>query len=105
DGRVTAVIGTHQHVPTADAMILPKGTGYQTDAGMCGDYHSVIGMDIEEPVRRFVKKIPGGRFSPALGAGSLCAVLIESDDKTGLAKSIRPIRVGGHISQTEVEGA
>lgn len=103
DGRVTAVIGTHQHVPTADAMILPKGTAYQTDAGMCGDYHSVIGMDIEEPVRRFVKKIPSGRFSPAMGTGSLCAVLIESDDKTGLAKSIRPIRVGGHIAQTETE--
>ncbi len=100
DGRVTAVIGTHQHTPTADAMILPQGTGYQTDAGMCGDYHSVIGMDKEEPLRRFTKKIPGGRFSPALGEGTLCAVLVESDDETGLAKDIKPVRVGGHLIQT-----
>jgi 2',3'-cyclic-nucleotide 2'-phosphodiesterase len=100
DGRVSMVVGSHQHVPTADAMILPKGTAYQTDAGMCGDYHSVIGMEIEEPLRRFTRKISGGRFSPALGEGTMCGVFVETDDKTGLAIKIEPVRVGGKLKQT-----
>jgi len=100
DGRVSMVVGSHQHVPTADAMILPEGTAYQTDAGMCGDYNSVIGMDKEEPIRRFTRKINGGRFSPALGPGTLCGVLVETDDTTGLAVSVEPIRLGGKLRQT-----
>ncbi|MEH6494890.1 MAG: TIGR00282 family metallophosphoesterase [Pseudomonas marincola] len=100
DGRVSMVVGSHQHVPTADAMILPEGTAYQTDAGMCGDYNSVIGMDKEEPIRRFTRKINGGRFSPALGPGTLCGVLVETDDTTGLAVNVEPIRLGGKLRQT-----
>lgn len=97
DGRVSMVVGSHSHVPTADCQILPGGTAYQTDAGMCGDYASIIGMEIEEPLRRFTKKIPGGRFSPALGPATLCAVYVETDDKTGLATEVRPIRLGGRL--------
>ncbi|WP_169570063.1 TIGR00282 family metallophosphoesterase [Sneathiella limimaris] len=100
DGRASAVVGSHQHVPTADAMIFPGGTAYQTDAGMCGDYHSVIGMQKDEPLRRFTRKIPGGRFTPALGAATLCGILIETNDETGLATSIEPIRIGGHLKPT-----
>ena len=99
DGRASLVVGTHSHVPTADAQILPGGTAYQTDAGMCGDYNSVIGMDIEEPIRRFTTKI-GGRFAPAKGDGTLCGVMIETDEQTGLATSVEPVRVGGRLKQT-----
>jgi metallophosphoesterase (TIGR00282 family) len=101
DGRVSAVLGTHSHIPTADHWILPGGTAYQTDVGMCGDYDSVIGMKKDVAVQRFIRKVPGERLSPADGEGTLCAVLVESDDKTGLARSIRPIRVGGRLSPTE----
>jgi len=98
DGRVSAVLGTHTHVPTADEQILPGGTAYLTDAGMCGDYNSVIGMDKGEPLNRFLRKIPGGRFEPATGEATLCAVLVESDDATGLARRIDSIRVGGRLT-------
>lgn len=101
DGRVSLVCGTHSHVPTADAQILPGGTAYQTDAGMCGDYNSVIGMDKTEPLNRFLRKIPGGRFEPASGEGTLCAVYVETDDATGLAKRIAPVRLGGRLMQAE----
>lgn len=97
DGRVSMVMGTHSHVPTADARILTGGTAYQTDLGMCGDYDSIIGMEKEEPLNRFVKKIPGGRFTPALGSATLCGVVVETDDSTGLAMSVSPVRVGGHL--------
>lgn len=97
DGRASLVVGSHTHIPTADAQIFPGGTAYQTDAGMCGDYNSVIGMDKEEPLRRFTRKISGGRFTPALGAGTACGVFVETDDKTGLAGTISPIRVGGRL--------
>jgi len=97
DGRVSCVVGTHQHIPTADAQIFPKGTAYQTDAGMCGDYNSVIGMEAEEPIRRFTTKMRRGRFTPALGEGTLCGVFVESDDKTGLAIRIEPVRLGGRL--------
>ena len=97
-GRVSAVLGTHSHIPTADHWILPAGTAYQTDVGMCGDYNSVIGMKKDVAVQRFIKKVPGDRLSPADGEGTLCAALIESDDKTGLARSIRPVRIGGALS-------
>ena len=99
DGDVSVVVGTHTHIPTADAMVLPKGTAYQTDAGMCGDYDSVIGMAKEEPMRRFVRKVPGGRPEPAAGAATLCGLFVETDDRTGLARRAEPVRVGGRLSQ------
>jgi metallophosphoesterase (TIGR00282 family) len=101
DGRATAVIGTHTHVPTADEQILRGGTGYISDAGMCGDFDSVLGMDKQEPLTRFLTKIPSGRFAPASGEATLCGVAIEVDDQTGLACAIAPLRLGGRLSQTE----
>ena len=99
DGRVSLVVGTHSHVPTADAQIFPGGTAYQTDAGGCCDYDSVIGMEKFEPVQRFIKKIPGVRFSPATGPATLCAVFVETNAK-GLATRIEPVRVGGRLKQS-----
>jgi metallophosphoesterase (TIGR00282 family) len=101
DGRATAVIGTHTHVPTADDHILPGGTAYMTDAGMCGDYLSVIGMQKEEPVQRFVTKIASNRFEPAMGEATVCGVAIETDDATGLAKAMSPFRLGGALRRLE----
>lgn len=98
DGKVSFVVGTHSHVPTADAQILTGGTAYQTDAGMCGDYDSVIGMEKAEPIQRFTRKIPGGRFTPAMGEATLCGVFVDTDDKTGLARKIAPLRMGGRLS-------
>lgn len=100
DGRASLVVGTHTHIPTADAQILPGGTAYQTDAGMCGDYDSVIGMDKDEPVNRFVTKLRGGRFQPAQGTPTLCGVIIETDPASGLARSIEPLRLGGRLLST-----
>ena len=99
DGRVSLVVGTHTHVPTADAQILSGGTAYLTDAGMCGDYNSVIGMEKAEPMRRFITGMPKSRFTPALGDATLSGVFLESDDRTGLAKSVRMIRVGGRLEE------
>lgn len=96
DGRASLVVGTHSHVPTADAQILPSGTAYQTDAGACADYDSVIGMDKHEPLQRFLTKLPGGRMSPAGGPGTLCAVFLETGAK-GLATRIEPVRLGGRL--------
>ena len=98
DGRATLVVGTHTHVPTADYRILPGGTAYQTDAGMCGDYHSIIGMQPQEPLNRFLTGIRSGRHEPATGEGSVCGVGVETDPETGLAKKIFPIRKGGALS-------
>ncbi|MEO1251584.1 MAG: TIGR00282 family metallophosphoesterase [Pseudomonadota bacterium] len=103
DGRASLVVGTHTHVPTADHQILPGGTGYITDLGMCGDYDSVIGMEKSEPLRRFVNKMPGGRFSPAAGEATVCGVIIETDDAKGLATAIAPIRLGGRLEQAGAE--
>jgi metallophosphoesterase (TIGR00282 family) len=100
DGRVSLVVGSHSHVPTADAQVLPGGTAYQTDAGMCGDYDSVIGMKKEPAVARFVTKLPGERLTPAEGPGTLCGVFVETDDATGLARRSAPVRVGGRLSET-----
>jgi calcineurin-like phosphoesterase len=97
DGRVSLVVGTHTHVPTADAQVLPKGTAYQTDAGMCGDYDSVIGMEKDVPIARFTRKLPTERLSAAQGDGTLCAVFVETDDSTGLARRVSPLRVGGRL--------
>lgn len=100
DGRASLVVGTHSHIPTADAQIFNGGTAYQTDAGMCGDFDSVIGMDKQEPIHRFTKKVRGDRFSPATGAGTLCGVFVVTDDKTGLAKRVEPIRMGARLIET-----
>ena len=97
DGRASLVVGTHSHVPTADHQILPNGTAYATDAGMCGDYDSVIGMQKEPVVARFVRKMPGERPQVADGAGTLCAVFVETDDATGLARHVAPLRLGGRL--------
>jgi metallophosphoesterase (TIGR00282 family) len=99
DGRASLVVGTHTHVPTADCQILPGGTAYQTDAGACADYDSVIGNQKEEPLRRFTTRISGGRFKPAEGEATVCGVFLETDDATGLARRIEPIRVGGRLTQ------
>jgi len=100
DGRVSAVIGTHTHIPTADAQIFTKGTAFQCDAGMCGDYDSVIGVRSDVPLTRFLRKVPTERMIPADGEATLCGTFIETSDNTGLAKNIAPIRVGGRLHQT-----
>jgi metallophosphoesterase (TIGR00282 family) len=100
DGRASLVVGSHTHVPTADHQILPAGTAFLTDAGMCGDYDSVIGMRKENSIERFATQLPGTRYQPAEGEGSLCGVFVETDDATGLAERVEPIRIGGRLSQT-----
>jgi metallophosphoesterase (TIGR00282 family) len=99
DGRVSAIIGTHTHVPTADDHILSKGTAYMSDAGMCGDYDSVIGMKKELSIWKFTRKIPGERMQPADGEATLCGVCITTDDATGRATAIEPFRIGGQLKQ------
>ncbi|HMN87258.1 MAG TPA: TIGR00282 family metallophosphoesterase, partial [Bauldia sp.] len=100
DGRATLVVGTHTHVPTADHRIFPAGTAYQTDVGMCADYQSIIGMDKDEPVRRFLTKVPGERFTPANGPATLAGLAVETDDATGLAVAVAPLRLGGVLAET-----
>lgn len=100
DGRVSIVVGTHTHVPTADDQILVGGTAYMTDLGMCGDYDSVIGMEKSEPLSRFATKMPGGRFSPATGEATICGFLVETDPKTGLAVAAGALRIGGRLKET-----
>jgi 2',3'-cyclic-nucleotide 2'-phosphodiesterase len=97
DGRVSLVVGTHTHVPTADHQILPQGTALITDVGMTGDYDSIIGMEKEEPIRRFIQKIPGTRMEPAGGVATLCGIAVETDAR-GLAARIAPVRIGGRLS-------
>jgi metallophosphoesterase (TIGR00282 family) len=96
DGRASLVVGTHTHVPTADAQIFPGGTAFQSDAGACADFDSVIGMDKAEPVRRFTTKMPGARYAPATGPATLCGVFVQTGAK-GLATRIEPVRVGGRL--------
>ena len=107
DGRASLVVGTHTHVPTADHQVLPGGTAYQTDAGACADYDSVIGNQKEEPIRRFTTRISQGRYKPAEGPATICGLYLETDDATGLARRIEPLRVGGRLSQAipQVEAA
>src|SRR5438045_2723318 len=100
DGRASLVVGTHTHIPTADHRILAGGTGYMTDAGMTGDYDSVIGMDKEEPVARFVTGLPAARYEPASGVACMSGVAVETDDATGLATRISPVRVGNRLEET-----
>jgi metallophosphoesterase (TIGR00282 family) len=99
DGRASLVVGTHTHAPTADHQILPRGTAFISDVGMTGDYDSVIGMDKEEPLIRFLRKIPTARFEPAMGAATLCALAVETDDDTGLARRVAAVRLGGRLEQ------
>jgi metallophosphoesterase (TIGR00282 family) len=99
DGRASLVVGTHTHVPTADTRLLPAGTAYQSDAGMCGDYDSILGMQKEEAIRRFLQKTPGARLEPALGEGALSGVAVETDDRTGLATAVWPVRLGPNLEQ------
>ncbi len=100
DGRASLVAGTHSHVPTADAQVLPRGTAYITDVGMCGDYVSVIGMAVRPAVDRFITKLPNSRLEPAAGEGTACAVLVETDDVSGRARSVMPLRLGGALAQS-----
>lgn len=99
DGRVSAIVGTHTHIPTADDQILPKGSGYLSDCGMCGDFDSIIGMKKEASIWKFTRKIPGEHLTPAEGAATVCAVLVVTDDTTGLTKSIDTIRLGGRLKE------
>ena len=99
DGQVSLVVGTHTHCPSADHQILPGGTAFQSDAGMCGDYDSVIGMAKEGAASRFWRKMPGERLAPADGEVTVCGTFVETDDATGLARRIEPIRQGGRLSQ------
>ncbi|MGD0634776.1 MAG: TIGR00282 family metallophosphoesterase [Beijerinckiaceae bacterium] len=102
DGRASLVVGTHTHVPTADHQIFSGGTAYVSDAGMTGDYDSVIGMDKEEPIRRMTRKVPGSRFEAATGPATLCGIAVETD-ATGHAIKIAPVRIGGRLSQARPE--
>src|SRR6516164_4070488 len=99
DGRASLVVGTHTHVQTADHRVLPGGTGFITDVGMTGDYDSVIGMSKAEPLQRFVRRIPSAKFEPAGGVATLCAVAVEIDDATGLARAIAAVRLGGRLQE------
>jgi hypothetical protein len=99
DGRVSLVVGTHTHAPTADHRILPGGTAFMSDVGMTGDYESVIGMTKDEPLGRFLRRIPQAKFEAANGPATLCAVAVETDDATGLAKKVGPVRLGGILEE------
>ncbi len=99
DGRASVVVGTHTHVPTADCVVLPGGTAYQTDAGMCGDYDSVIGMQKDEPMRRFITGMGKERFSPALGEATVSGLYVETEDRTGRATRAVPVRLGGRLPE------
>jgi metallophosphoesterase (TIGR00282 family) len=99
DGRASLIVGTHTHIPTADHQILSGGTAFQSDVGMTGDFDSVIGMEKDEPVRRFLTKVPSGRFEAAKGPATLCGLAVEIDDATGLATKVAPLRLGGRLSE------
>ncbi len=99
DGQASLVVGTHTHCPSADAQILPGGTAFQSDAGMCGDYDSVIGMVKDGAAMRFWRKMPGEKLGPAEGPATVCGVFVETDDATGLATRVEPLRMGGRLIQ------
>ena len=99
DGKVSLVVGTHTHVPTADHQVLSGGTAFMTDVGMTGDYNSCIGMIKDEPLSRFIRRIPGGRFEPAPGPATLCGLAVETDDRTGLARRVAAVRIGGRLEE------
>src|SRR4051812_17926286 len=99
DGRASLVVGTHTHVPTADHRIFKGGTAFISDVGMTGDFDSVIGMAKDEPLNRFLRKISSSKFEPANGAATLCAIAVETDDATGLARKVGAVRIGGGLQQ------
>ena len=99
DGKVSAVMGTHTHCPSADAQVLPGGTRFQSDAGMSGDYDSVIGMQKDAATMGIWRKMKGEKLNPAEGEATVCGTFVETDDATGLAKRIEPVRVGGRLAQ------
>jgi metallophosphoesterase (TIGR00282 family) len=99
DGRVSLVVGTHTHIPTSDQRILKGGTALMADAGMCGDYDSIIGVEADEPLNRFLTGVAQGRFTPAEGEATLCGVAIETDPTSGLTVKVSPVRVGGVLAQ------
>src|SRR5262245_34663869 len=101
DGRVSLVVGTHTHAPTADERVLPEGTAFISDIGMCGDYESVLGMDKTEPLNRFLTKIPRARMEPAMGSATMSGLAVEIDDSTGLATRVAGLRLGGVLAPTE----
>ncbi len=101
DGRATLVVGTHTHAPTADERVLPQGTAFMSDVGMCGDYNSVLGMGIDEPINRFLTKIPRERFEPSMGPATVSGLAVETDDATGLAVAVKSLRLGGVLEPTE----
>ena len=100
DGKATIVFGTHTHVPTSDHRIMEKGTAYQTDLGMCGDYNSVIGMDKNNSLKKFFKDPSSKKHFPAFGEATISGLLVEADDMTGLAKKVKPIILGGSLQET-----
>jgi len=97
DGKATMVVGTHTHIPTADHRIMQKGTAYQTDVGMCGDYNSVIGMNRENSLKKFLKDPSAKKHYPALGDATISGIMVAAEDKTGLAKKVEPIILGGSL--------
>jgi 2',3'-cyclic-nucleotide 2'-phosphodiesterase len=99
DGRASLVVGTHTHVPTADHRIMPGRTAFMSDVGMSGDFDSVIGMNKEEPLSRFLRKIPTAKFEPANGPATLCGIAVETDDATGLAAKVAAVRLGGALEE------
>ncbi len=99
DGKVTTLVGTHTHVPTSDCKILKKGTAYQTDLGMCGDYDSVIGMNKENSIKRFRKEADSSGHFPANGNATISGVIVDANEETGLAKNIEQIIFGGDLKQ------
>lgn len=105
DGRASLVAGTHSHVPTADAQIFEGGTAYITDVGMCGDYDSVIGMRKDAAIQRFTRKLPGERLAPTGGPSTVCGIIVDTDDATGLATTVHPLRIGGRLAQTDLPAA
>ena len=99
DGRVSLVVGTHTHAPTADHRIMKGRTAFISDVGMTGDFDSVIGMNKDEPLTRFLRKIPGAKFEPASGPATLCGLAVETDDATGLAAKVAAVRLGGILEE------
>ena len=97
DGKATMLVGTHTHVPTSDYRIMEKGTAYQTDIGMCGDYNSVIGMNKENSLKKFFKDASARKHYPALGEATISGLMVTADYKTGLAKKVEPIILGKHL--------
>ena len=100
DGKATMVVGTHTHVPTSDHRIMEKGTAYQTDIGMCGDYNSVIGMNRDNSLKKFFKDSSATKHYPALGEATISGLMVKADDKTGLANKVEPIILGGVLEST-----